>query len=307
MVQSYLRDAAVNKQGTLGLRPTAAYGHSAVRIGLQSRPSFQDTPCSNASPLSVHRFLQERPTNRRTSTVQHDRPQHDTRMPQRALQQKRKVDSPSNGTSSYLAGNQGTVVKRREAADLQQSNTPDARSLQPGHQNARNVPSTPYGSSAASGRNVQQDVAKHDRDQPGVPQKAARDSGGSHHNLQCQRDIQTTPKVQATPVTTREQLDLVKNTVECTIAQHVAEQGARTPMSIHQQRKPIPAIHTPANKPERKTAPTSTPTSTPRPKSSRLQDKGKTRVESSENKLCASSQEVNAPLLTILGLTNSHW
>lgn len=289
MVQNYLHDAAVNKQGSLGLRPTAAHGHSTVRLSLQSRPGFQDTPSSNASPLSVHRFLQRTPTDRRTSTVQHDRPQHDTRTPQRALQQKRKVDSSSNGASSYLAGNQGTVAKRREGADLQQFNIPDARSLQPGHQNARNVPSTPYGSLSVSGRNVQQDAARHE--QPGVTQTAAEELGESHHNLQFQRDIQATPKVQETPVTTQEQLDLVKNAAECTIAQHVAEQGARTPMSILQQRKPIPAIHTPAEKPERKTAPTSTPRSTPRPRPS-LQDKGKTRGESSENKLNDSSQEV---------------
>ncbi|KAL1441123.1 hypothetical protein MTO96_008864 [Rhipicephalus appendiculatus] len=140
MVQNYLHDAAANKPEPLSLRLTAARGHSTVRLGRQQRSGIQDTPSSRASPLSVHRFIQETPENRRAGILQHDRPQHDTRTPQQALQQKRKVASSSNSASSCLAGNQGATVKRRETVDPQQSDGPDAGSLQSSHQTATNVP-----------------------------------------------------------------------------------------------------------------------------------------------------------------------
>lgn len=289
MVQSYLHDAAANKREPLSLRLTAARGHSTVQLGRQPRPGIQDTPSSHASPLSVHRFIQETPANRRTGMLQHDRPQQDARTPQQALQQKRKVASYSNSASSSLAVDQGTMIKRREMINLQQSDAPDARSLQSGHQTSRDVPSTSYGSSL--GRNFQQDVAKRVGEQPGVPQKTAQDSRGSHHSLQCQRDVQATPKIRTTPVATRDQPDLAKSRAECTHVQHATGHDTRTPMSSLHQKEPVSAAHTPATNPQRRTVPAPSPTSTPHPQPI-LEEKGRTQDESRDNCLHENSQQV---------------
>ncbi|KAH7974544.1 hypothetical protein HPB49_016510 [Dermacentor silvarum] len=290
MVQNYLQDTAANKRDTHGLRQTATQGHSAVRLGHQPRTSVQDTPLSNAPPLSVQRFPPETPANRMTS-IQHSRVQHNARASHPAVQQTRKVPSTPSSASSSLVDNAchpGTTVNRREPPNLQQSNAPDTITLQSSHPRTTNTASTPNSNSSLLGRNCHEDVAKREGEQPGIPQKIARDSGGSHRSLQHQRDIQATPSAQTASVATRDRLDFVKNRAESTHIQRLAEQGTRTPISSLQQRKPVSVVHTPATNIQRKGIPTIL-TSTPQPS---IQEEGHTQADSCDNSFDASYSEV---------------
>ncbi|XP_075729377.1 uncharacterized protein LOC119163565 isoform X2 [Rhipicephalus microplus] len=289
MVQNYLDDAAANKREPVSLRLTPARGRGTVRLGRQLRSGIQDTPPNRASPLSIHRFIDETPANRRTSILQHNRPQQEERTPLQALQQTRRVASSSNSASSCLAVNQGATVKRRETVDLQRSDVRDAGSLQSSHQAARNVPSITYSGSSMSCRNFPQGVAKHEREQ-----KMGLNSTTSHHSLHsCQRDVQATPKNETTPIEITDTPDSTKSKVQHTQVHHTADRGLGTPMSSLHHREPTSAVYTPATKPEGTTT-TSTKVASTLHQQPNVRQEGQSRAISYDNKIHDSIQETTS-------------